>query len=71
MYLRVGSAGGEQFRAVCETLKKHAGNESVFIRCADTGKMLAAPEHMRVTVGGGLESELIGVLGKENVKIIK
>ncbi len=71
LYLKIGSMNSPEFLKVKDVLSKHKGNTRVFIYCIDTKRKLEAPETLRVSVSDGLISQLSGILGEKNVKLIK
>lgn len=70
LYIRVSSKNGSDFTAVCDVLRKFPGENSVYIRTVDTGKMLKAPDRLNVRVGEELIGKLTEIIGQDNVKFV-
>ena len=67
VYLRVPGKESAEWRRAQPVLRYFAGNEPLYIRFADTGKMLRAPADQWVEPHEELLRELKRILGDENV----
>ena len=71
LYLKLSNIESPLFESVKETLGKHKGDTPIYIYCTETGKKLLAPNSLWAKVDNNLTDELISLLGKENVKMVK
>lgn len=70
LYLRVPGEDTPQYRQVLRLLAVFDGADPVYIRFADTGKMVRMGDRYRVMRNPVLTAELCRVLGAENVKSV-
>ncbi len=70
LYLKIPSMTSVEFNRVCEVLSRHKGDSDVIIVCDDTNKRIKAPDRLKITPNEKLISDLSGILGKNNVKIV-
>lgn len=71
LYLKIRNTECREFTEVKLLLERHRGNTPVIIYCTETGKKLEAPAALRVRPSDELTDGLCGILGGENVKLIK
>lgn len=71
LYLRVPSADSAAYRRACLVLDVFDGSEPLYIRFADTGKLVRAPLNMCVWPHPVMLGELRRVLGGENVAVVE
>ncbi|MBQ3132926.1 MAG: DNA polymerase III subunit alpha [Clostridia bacterium] len=71
VYLRVPSAESVEWKRVQPVLQLFNGQEPLYIRFSDTGKMVRAPQSLFVEPTPELLTELARLLGKENVARIR
>lgn len=67
VYLKVPSLESAEWKRACRVLKVLEGDTPVYVRVADTGKLMRTPQSLWVTPHPVLIGELEHVLGKENV----
>lgn len=67
LFLKISSQASEEYRKAVNLLEIFEGQTPVYIRFADTGKLLAAPQSLWTTVCPVQLSELRRVLGDGNV----
>jgi len=67
LYLKIPSLDGELWRRVQKVLRVFEGQTPVYLRVADTGKLIRTPVELWVSPEDVLIAELERVLGKENV----
>ena len=67
VYLKIPSLESAQWRRVCKVLKVLDGPTPVYVRVADTGKLMRTPSDLWVTPHAALIGELERILGRENV----
>ncbi len=67
VYLRLPTDSGEQYEQIARLLPQHAGTLPVYIRFADSGKLVRAPQSWWVEPLPALLEELKRVLGADNV----
>jgi DNA polymerase-3 subunit alpha len=71
LYLKVPSIHSAAYKRACLVLDVFAGEEPLYIRFEDTGKLVKAPDRMRVWPHEVLLRELRSFLGVENVAFRK
>ena len=71
LYLRVPSADSAAYRRACLVLDVFDGSEPLYIRFADTGKLVRAPLNMCGWPHPVMLGELGRVLGGENVAVVE
>lgn len=71
LYLRVASASDTRWKQAQATLAVFDGNEPLYVRFADTGKLMKAPADRFVDLNEVLIGELKRLLGEENVAIVQ
>ncbi|MBQ8683640.1 MAG: DNA polymerase III subunit alpha [Clostridia bacterium] len=71
LYLRLPTASGEVYRHTQRLLRVFEGGLPVYIRFADTGKLVRTPQDWWVDPQSILLQELRRVLGVDNVAVIK
>ncbi|MBR5540091.1 MAG: DNA polymerase III subunit alpha [Clostridia bacterium] len=67
LYLKIPSLGSDEWRRVQKLLRVFDGQVPVYLRVADTGKLIRVPAELWVSPHGALITELERALGKENV----
>ena len=67
LYLRIAGADTEDYRRVLRLLAVFDGNDEVYVRFTDTGKLVRLAREHRVMTNPVLLSELSRLLGEENV----
>ncbi len=67
LYLRIAGADTEDYRQVMRLLAVFDGSDEVYVRFADTGKLVRLAREHRVMTNPVLLSELSRLLGEENV----
>lgn len=67
VYLKVPSLDSDAWKRVCKVLKVLDGGTPVYVRVADTGKLMRTPSDLWVTPHPVLMAELERILGRENV----
>ena len=67
LYLKVPSRGSALYKRACLVMDVFAGEQPLYIRFADTGKMVKAPASMGVWPHEVMMRELRSFLGEENV----
>ncbi len=67
LYLKVPSLTGEEWRRVQKLLRVFDGQTPVYLRVADTGKLIRVPAELWVSPEAILITELERVLGEKNV----
>ncbi|MBP3388287.1 MAG: DNA polymerase III subunit alpha, partial [Clostridia bacterium] len=70
LYLRIPSLDSREWRRALLVLDIFTGTEPLFLRCADTGKMVKAPSRYGVWPDEELLRELARIFGVENVRWI-
>ena len=70
LYLRLPTDSGEVYTHVQRLLQVFEGDLPVYIRFADSGRLVRAPRDWWVTPESILLSELTKLLGEENMAII-
>ncbi|MBP3936728.1 MAG: DNA polymerase III subunit alpha [Clostridia bacterium] len=71
LYLRLPNMTGEEWKRIQPVLQLFDGEEPLYIRCTDTGKLVRAPQSRFVQPAPALIEELSRLLGKENVALVK
>ncbi len=71
LYLKINNAKNEKFENIKALLSKYSGNSPVYIYLTDTNRKLEAPRELWVSGEERLIAEISGILGEENVKLIK
>ena len=71
LYLKIPSLQSPEFAKVENLLQIFDGNFPVYLRCADTGKMVRAPRNLWVFPNAVMEEELRRILGEKNVAMLK
>ena len=71
LYLRLPNMTGEEWLRIQPVLQLFDGDEPLYIRCTDTGKLVRAPQSRFVQPAPALIEELGRLLGKENVALVK
>lgn len=67
LYLKIPSLDGERWRKAQKLLRVFPGQTPVYLRVADTGKLIRVPAELWVSPETVLITELERALGKENV----
>ena len=67
VYLKIPSLDSAQWKQVSKVLKALGGETPVYVRVADTGKLMRTPADLWVTPHAVLIGELERILGRENV----
>lgn len=67
LYLKIPSLESLEWKRVCRVLKVLEGETPVYVRVADTGKLMRTPQSLWVSPHPVLIGELERVLGRENV----
>ncbi len=67
IYLKIPSLDSAEWKRVQKVLRVLEGDTPVYVRVADTGKLMRAPRDLWVTPHEVLIKELVYVLGAENV----
>ena len=67
LYLRLPTDHGDAYENAMRLLTQHGGELPVYIRFADSGKLVRAPRELWVTPNNALIRTLERVLGKDNV----
>ena len=71
LYLRLASEADPLYKHAVNLLSIFEGDEPVYIRFADTGKLVRAPRSLWIMPNDPLFGELRRVLGDENVAVLK
>ncbi len=71
LYLKVESLQSGEFESVKKTLSEFHGGMPVYIYCTSNGRKLSAPQSLNISPDPELLRRLCGILGEENVKLIK
>lgn len=71
LYLRLASEADPLYKRAVNLLSIFEGDEPVYIRFADTGKLVRAPRSLWIMLNDPLFGELRRVLGDENVAVLK
>ena len=71
LYLRLASEADPLYKRAVNLLSIFEGDEPVYIRFADTGKLVRAPRSLWIMPNDPLFGELRRVLGDENVAVLK
>lgn len=69
LYIRVPSMESEEWKRALKVIRIFDGASRVFVRCADSGKMMEAPRKYRVMMNNVMLRELGRILGDENVAV--
>ncbi|MBP5303409.1 MAG: DNA polymerase III subunit alpha [Clostridia bacterium] len=67
LFLKVSSLSGDDWNRCKDVLSNHQGNQNVYLRCMDTGKMLKVSGITCAKQDETMMQELRNILGKENV----
>ena len=67
LYVKIPSLESDEWKRVCRVLKALDGQTPVYVRVADTGKLVRTPAELWVTPHAVLIGELERILGRENV----
>jgi DNA polymerase-3 subunit alpha len=70
LYLRLPTDRGELYELTAQTLTGHAGDLPVYIRFADSGKLVRTPQNWWVTSNDDLLNALRRLLGADNVAMV-
>ena len=71
VYLRLPGEGSREFESAYNAVKSSFGETPVYIRFADSGKLVKAPKEWSVTPNEGLLQELRRLLGEDNVAVVE
>jgi len=71
LYLKINNTKNEKFENIKALLSKYSGDSPVYIYLTDTNRKLEAPRELWVSGEERLIAEISGILGEENVKLIK
>ena len=67
VYIKIPSLDSGEWKRVQRVLRVLEGETPVYVRVADTGKLMLAPRDLWVTPHDALIKELAYILGAENV----
>ncbi len=70
LYLKVPSITSPQLERAKQLLLQNRGGTEVTVVCEDTNKRFKAPDNMKVDATANLISQLYGLLGEQNVKLV-
>lgn len=69
LYLKIPSLASREWERAKKVIRIFDGVSRVFLRCADTGQMMEAPQQLRVMMNTVMLDELGRILGSENVAV--
>ncbi len=70
LYLRVPSSESPEWKRAQLVVRVFDGEEPLYLRYADSGKLVRAPHALWVNVNDVMIGELRAILGKENVAVV-
>lgn len=70
VYLRIPSESSKEWNDILQILPLNIGEEPLYLRCVDTGKMLKAPSNLSVKITEYFIEQCKKILGTDNVAVI-